>query len=1070
VGKSGVRVVRGLEGAVNMGEQAAVRPFLQPGRDVDVKIGNTKLFDSSGVKNFNDWFQRQHRYNVAALDKQEDLFNSFLGGQYANNIMVKGVRAVSGVEEFTAGHPEYMIGPAASERVLYGILGKGALTDALVAGGPRAKLAYKAIKGAADGYLIGKYGGGTDKEAKQSAAVFGVLEGAGPLLSNIAKDARTGSAIPAGLGEAKDAAVKFLSRLTVWGGAKRTEQALRAASSISEESIAKADPTKVTGAVTKASAKVLDTVAQGLGYKGFWEAQRAGKSKELAAGVTELLQQANNEAAVHNPELIAMQAKNDVAQVAKSPGGADLIAGLTKMGIDPVKHITESVASNARVAGGDLASLKAKVVEDVNHSVNSVVAAGLPTEEKFTGLGPGAASVKEKDVLGNLLSLVETRIPMQSKTQTLTFMWGIADNLPSEAKVPLAQAMKEIYGHNIKEWDAAARRLDEHLDKMIATGHVAPDDMRGVFHSTKLTGEPTKWQEQLDAEHEAAKNRGIEMERTERGTLKMGADTERLARILGSSLYKDRGSKVVVKELMQNAYDATRELPPGEGVVKVHFANNKDYEGHNVTVSDNGKGMTPDEIFTVFTNLGSSGKADMAEASGGFGLAKAAPFMIADKLEVETVARDPKTGKLIQTSFTSTPDDIISGNVTPKTAEAPAGTKTGTKIKATFDKENDYHAKNFVRNAQRSPRAPAKLEATRETYPGSAFSEPIEETLPEVNRHIATVSVPESADLNFYASTEKNPISKAIGAIEIEVQNNGIYQFTKNKWLDVGATLKGIPSRIVVDVKATVGEGHVGYPFEANREGLRGPTDEAIDEAVNQHFIEPALNAARDEIGKMYDSLPSIQFKDGTKAPVYDAGSRFTPEELQQIMSNPVIQSITKTMHSGMREMTDRLNQGTVNAWFGGGPNAKKLGAGVERIGIVFSDKVHGVYVPNIAREGKGSIFINPLSFAEGTTPDEVASLMHHTMKHELIHDLVKGHNETFTSAEAKVSQALGLRFELKNMEAIRAAYTGGSDAFKPQLSEALRLYKESRGRAETAADIFGGEELTSGMGEPDKK
>jgi hypothetical protein len=1009
-----------------------------------------------------DWINRVHTRLGQAYDEQEDIVNKSLGNEYNATLKQKivnlPVSVAGGTTEFFAKNPEYLI-PEFSG----GLLGKAGLSEKLLEGSLKEKFIYKAIKGEADGFLIGGAEGKTGKDLAAETATWGELE----VAPSIIGETKTAKAIGRMAGQAADPAIKFISKLLTYGGSSRVNNAIEAMVSASPEAIAKSDPTKVTSSVVKTMSKVGDQVAIAAGFKDHVDMIAHGKGRELVKGIKTLEKQANLESAVHNPELVQMQINQDVKEVMSNPLGAELAAGLAKMGSDPIKTAMQSTVENTKIAAGDLAEHKA--------IINKAIAASM---DNFVGLGPGAASTKEKDVLSNLVILVETNIPMQSKTQTLTFMWGILDQLPAEAKGPLAQKMKEIYGFDTKAWDYAAQRLDDHLDKMIATGHITPADKRGVFHSTKLLGDPTKWQKQLDKEYEdlqEKKDKGtmggsgsmydVSEARTASGQLKMGADTERLARILGSSLYKERGSKVVTKELLQNAYDATRELPKGEGVVKVHVQEHVD-KGHSTTVSDNGKGMLPDEIFTVFTDLGSSGKVSQAEASGGFGLAKAAPFMIADKLEVETIAKDPKTGKLIQTSFTSTPDDIISGNVTPNTAEAPKGSTTGTKITAHYDKEDSWGTKEFIKNAQRSTRAPAKLEATHSYVQGGTLH-PLKEDLASVDTHIADVKIPDSADFTLYKSSKKEPLNKLLGNLSIEIQNNGIYQFTKSKWLGGNATLRGLPSRIVIDVKATVPEGHVGYPFEANREGLRGAIDTAVDNAVDEHIIAPAQDSIKKQIGELYNTMPAIQFKDGTKTPIFDAGGRFTSEELQQVMSNPAIQSISKATHVNATRMIERLQSSSVAKWLEGQEPKIGLGGGIERIGLVFSKDVHGVHVPNITDPAHraGTIFINPLSFEKDATPDQVASLIHHTIKHEIIHDMVKGHNETFTSAEARVSQALGLRFEKELMETIKNAYTGGSDSFKPQLDEALQVYEKSRSRAEVTPDLFGGENLIDRMG-----
>jgi anti-sigma regulatory factor (Ser/Thr protein kinase) len=570
----------------------------------------------------------------------------------------------------------------------------------------------------------------------------------------------------------------------------------------------------------------------------------------------------------------------------------------------------------------------------------------------------------------------------------------------------------------------------------------------------------------------------VSAEKMAGGNIKMGADTERLARILGSSLYKNRGPGVVVKELLQNAYDATRSLPKGEGKVGVVF---DDKEG-SLIVHDNGPGMTPNEVYTVFTDLGSSGKGGQSEASGGFGLAKAAPFMIADKLEVETIARDPKGG-FVKTSFTSTPDDIISGRVKPQIEYIPHRTSlglpdeaTGTHIKAFFDKKTQsmYPAREFARNARRSTRAPAELSVSQK-YQWSSKPEKVTDDLAPVDTHVASVNIPDSAQLEVFKSSQKEPLTKALGSLSVEVQNNGLYQFTKTQWLGEGAQLRGVPSRIVVDVKALVNEGHENYPFSANREELRDLVDTKVNDIIKDHFITPALNSLRAEIEKIYHTLPTIKFSpgpgaDAATAPILDAGNRLTSEEVEELQNNPAIKLITKTIYNTTYNTIKKMWATPFGGWLG--DPAKNLGSNVERVGIVLSDKVHGVHVlnPKDAPEGspstrQGTVFINPFSFDKlASGSDTVASLIYHTIKHEIIHDVLPGHNATFTSAEAKMSHFLGMNHEIGELIKLRDAYEQARSGKNAEhFDRALQIYERSRARDEVTPDILGGEELSSG-------
>jgi hypothetical protein len=184
--------------------------------------------------------------------------------------------------------------------------------------------------------------------------------------------------------------------------------------------------------------------------------------------------------------------------------------------------------------------------------------------------------------------------------------------------------------------------------------------------------------------------------RTETGGVKIGADVQSLGKVLGSSLYSGDIRTIATKELVQNSLDAIRHLDT-EGKVDVKFD-----RGNNVIhVVDNGRGLTPDEIQTIFTDLGSSGKRNDASAIGGFGLAKAAPLLGGEHVHVESIAQDPETGSLIGTRFQGTPDELLAG-VNLEKFEPPAGASTGTTVKVKVPEEGSfYDASNFVKNVKK---------------------------------------------------------------------------------------------------------------------------------------------------------------------------------------------------------------------------------------------------------------------------------------------------------------------------------------------------------------------------------
>ena len=157
----------------------------------------------------------------------------------------------------------------------------------------------------------------------------------------------------------------------------------------------------------------------------------------------------------------------------------------------------------------------------------------------------------------------------------------------------------------------------------------------------------------------------------------------------------------------------------------------------------------------------------------------------------------------------------------------------------------------------------------------------------------------------------------------------------------------------------------------------------------------------------------------------------------------------------------------------------QKLGEDIERAGLVLSGSqsynLLGVHISN-SSTGKATVFINPFAYAwegygeEAATPDAAASMVWHTIKHEILHDKIKGHPSDFSAKEAELGRALA-EMEIQAMLRLRTAYedpdTGG---FRPGINRALQIYRESRGREERETDPFGGEESRHGAKNPKRK
>lgn len=137
----------------------------------------------------------------------------------------------------------------------------------------------------------------------------------------------------------------------------------------------------------------------------------------------------------------------------------------------------------------------------------------------------------------------------------------------------------------------------------------------------------------------------------EKGTISI--HTENIFPIIKKFLYSDH--EIFLRELVSNAVDATQKVKrlsslgqyKGElGNLQVEVAFDKDKK--TITVSDSGLGMTADEIKKYINQIAFSGATefvekfkdakDANELIGKFGLGFYSAFMVADKVEIQTLS------------------------------------------------------------------------------------------------------------------------------------------------------------------------------------------------------------------------------------------------------------------------------------------------------------------------------------------------------------------------------------------------------------------------------------------------
>lgn len=161
----------------------------------------------------------------------------------------------------------------------------------------------------------------------------------------------------------------------------------------------------------------------------------------------------------------------------------------------------------------------------------------------------------------------------------------------------------------------------------------------------------------------------------EHGTISI--NTENIFPIIKKFLYSDH--EIFLRELVSNAVDATQKIKrlaslghyKGElGDLKIKVS--VDENAKTITVSDNGIGMTAEEIKKYINQVAFSGATefmekfkeagDAAEIIGRFGLGFYSAFMVADKVEIQTLSYQEGAEPAKWTCDGSTEFDISEGS------------------------------------------------------------------------------------------------------------------------------------------------------------------------------------------------------------------------------------------------------------------------------------------------------------------------------------------------------------------------------------------------------------------------
>jgi len=525
---------------------------------------------------------------------------------------------------------------------------------------------------------------------------------------------------------------------------------------------------------------------------------------------------------------------------------------------------------------------------------------------------------------------------------------------------------------------------------------------------------------------------------------------------------------IMVREGLQNAFDIIKPMGVA-GKARIHIGTD------TISVSDNGRGMSRDELFTVYTNLHESGKTGEAGATGGKGVGKA-PFMLGGKYFEVTTVKDIG-GKKIESSFKGTPEelmqpfDIVSREVPPDT---PTFTKFTTTLK---DTQETYSARTMFEDIRRYSRdLDNDIEFDTNSGKGTIKVPSFK------NDQLVTDEMIGNNGVGIYIPPEAKTGNRS--SIQLIYLNNGMYQFKEHFYLS--EEVNGIPDKVLINIKPKVEEGSPEYPFPVQRESVKETIGKEIERLVRDKVVTPMGNKKKVDLVKLWNSMPVVKTSNasGRDTVFFDPGDRLTKTEAKEFQNNIFTQYLT-----------DRIDTIVNNILATSGhPSWKDK---VVRVGITLDPNMYGVHIPNPSSpKAESAILINPFQHMLNKNPADAALDIVVTALHEAAHvgheagtyvplkasditdkrvgrflqsyieqtihqgGLDMSHGFPFLHRLGELYAKYGTANALDAATKLEKSITGKgalAGSYSPEVQKLLRIYTDSRGRAAVTEDILSG-------------
>lgn len=498
--------------------------------------------------------------------------------------------------------------------------------------------------------------------------------------------------------------------------------------------------------------------------------------------------------------------------------------------------------------------------------------------------------------------------------------------------------------------------------------------------------------------------------------VKFGVDKTLLLQTLSKDIVNNDLAGTIANETIQNALDA---FSPNQKDARIDIKIYTQYNNHTdgitetvVEVTDNGRGMSKNDVKNKLMKLGAQGKSG-TDTRGGYGLAKAA-FMLAPR-RTEVVTR--KNG--VEVKLTGTREQFfgVPGEDDPMLEiEDVSSDLHGTTFRMYFffdqedaDKENSYSLSSWSANSafDRFISDGVKVDNITITKQEGQYEDP------QVHAMQSPSSLPQifkkeklsvlGNDLTLYFVEDKSP--RPMGwddkyHINVSTTNKGLALFgIRPDSYNFQGLWEPANWKLIINFDNTPDVRDINYPFIRNRTEMNREVAMAVDNIVSakiKKINEDKFTVAKDDFNQMVKDSPLVE---GIRIMIpFKDKNEFTRAKSLIIKNNAMVSDLAKVF-SSFRSILSKIGEKDIE------------------LAMTVDPKVHG-FRPNKEAVGHEFYAINPFAITHDfqlnpafmeimkTGYDRnsaMASNLIHTLVHEFTHNFAGNHNESFTSALANL-------------------------------------------------------------------